>query len=221
MNKKFCIFDMDGTLVNSMGYWQRMQEDYLASKNVDSDLADEVIEFVKPLPLLASVKVFIDRCGITAAPEHVMKEMLDIMDGYYRKNVEIKAGADAYLAALKKRGCHCCIASATEAHMVETCLTRLGIRERFDFLLSCADIGIGKDQPDIFLNAAQSLGAKVEETAVFEDSLQAGKTAKQAGFYLVAVYDENSAETWEELSALADEVITDWSAAAAALNGLY
>ena len=214
MNKRLCIFDMDGTLVDSMGCWQKMQRDYLTAMGIARDRMEEAIEFAKPLPLLESAKWFIEKCGISGTPESVMDEMAAIMERCYRENVTAKAGAKDYLAALKRMGCRCCIASATEKYMVESCLTRLGLRDSFDFLLSCAEAGAGKNRPDVFLEAARRLGADVKETAVFEDSLQAGKTAKRAGFCLVAVYDENSAGTWAELSALADETVTDWRAAA-------
>ena len=67
-----------------------------------------------------------------------------------------------------------------------------------------------KDKPDVFLEAARRLGAKPEETAVFEDSLVASTSAKSAGFYVVGIYDENSKHNWPAIKELADELIEDW-----------
>ena len=68
-----------------------------------------------------------------------------------------------------------------------------------------------KDQPDIYNEAARRLGVpEPGDAAVYEDALAAGRTAKGAGYHLVAVRDEYAAAGWEELKALADEVLEDW-----------
>ena len=85
--------------------------------------------------------------------------------------------------------------------------------EDFAFILSFETLGVGKDRPDVYLEAARRLGAVPAETAVFEDAIFAARTAKAAGFHVVAVYDDSSAANWAELSALADESIRDWEQA--------
>lgn len=214
MEKKACIFDMDGTLVDSMGYWHQLQVEYLAAKGVGHELREEVIVLAKPLSLLESAELFIKRCGLTGTPEHATEEMREMMAEHYRRDVIAKAGVTDYLTALKKTGAKLCVASATDRPLVESCLRRLGLDGYFDFFLSCAEVGAGKDQPTVFLEAARRLGTALEQTVVFEDSLPAGRTAKRAGFSLVAIYDEDGAEDWAALSAIADETVTDWAAAA-------
>ena len=110
-----------------------------------------------------------------------------------------------------------CVASATAEDLMDACLTRLGVARYFSFLLSCETVGAGKNRPDVYLEAAKRLGAPPEDIAVYEDALYAANTAKQAGFYTIAVRDDSNQPLWETLTALTDEVIFDWQTAAQTL----
>lgn len=211
MNQKKCIFDMDGTLVDSMRYWRHLERDFLMSRGVSAPNMEEVLELAKPLPLYQSILIFIERFGLEDTPEQVMDEMTTIMRQHYQNDVNPKPGAVKYLEELKKHGVHMCIVTATPKYLVEICLASLNLASYFDFLLSCDEVGAGKDRPDAFYIAAKRLGAIPSEIAVFEDSLQAAKTAKQAGFYTVGVYDESGSDLWTDLSFVADETVKDWT----------
>ena len=102
------------------------------------------------------------------------------------------------------------MASATAEHLMEACLKRLGVLEDFEFLLSCETVGAGKHSPEVYHAAVEKLGAKPEDTAVYEDVLHAVETAKKAGFYVAAVYDDNGKDSWEKISETADETIMNW-----------
>ena len=78
------------------------------------------------------------------------------------------------------------------------------------FILSSEEVGQGKSDPAVYLYAAKRLGADPSEIAVYEDSLTALKTAKKAGFYTVAVYDQSAAQDWEKARELADAAVSDW-----------
>ena len=210
MDKKYCIFDMDGTLVDSMGYWHRLGFEYLSGKGMSEEDALKLFEQVKAMTLLQGAQLYLDALGMDGEPMDVLNGMREIMGRHYREDVERKPGVLEYLQKLKAEGCRLCVATATEEDMAHLCLRRLGLEDCFEFLLSCQTLGIGKDNPEIYLQAAKRLGAQPEECVVFEDALFAAQTAKQAGFYTAAVQDDNQARDWAELSALADEVILDW-----------
>ena len=213
MDKKFAIFDMDGTLVDSMPYWHSLGREFLRSKGVTGDV-EAVLQQIKPMTMLESSELFIREFGLEGSPESVSAEMNGMMDEHYRQDVQARPGVGAYLRRLREKGVTMCVASATAAPLVESCLTRLGLAEDFTFLLSCDEVGAGKNRPDVFLEAARRLGAEPGETAVFEDALFAAATAHEAGFYTVGIYDENGKHHWERLQAVADECIPDWETAA-------
>lgn len=206
MDKPFAIFDMDGTLIDSMVYWQRLAGEFLARKGV-RDIPEDILERIKPMTMTESAALFIREFSLPGTPASVAGEMNEMMGQHYRADIPLKPGVEAYLKALRARGTRLCVASATAEHLMEACLTRLGVRDLFQFLLSCETVGAGKDRPDVYLEAARRLGASPAETGVYEDALYAARTAKDAGFYVVGVYDPSAQGHWAELTVLADETI--------------
>ncbi|MGN0838669.1 MAG: HAD family hydrolase [Pyramidobacter sp.] len=219
MDKKFCIFDMDGTLVDSMGWWERMEFDYLIARGAQpGPQLNALVARLKPLTLIDAAGVFISELGFRDTPQHIADEMNAVMAENYRLRVPVKPGVKEYLEALRQRGAKLCTASATDVRLVKICLERLGIAEYFDFMMSCEEVHASKDRPDVYFEAARRLGSKPADTAVFEDSLRALRTAKAAGFYAVAVYDVHSEADLPELRRICDEYIGDWNRAARKLS---
>ena len=208
MNKQYCIFDMDGTLVDSMGHWKHLEYEFLEAKGI-TDI-DEVLKDIQHMTIPAAMEYFIDRFHFEGTVESLTEEFNALMAAHYARDVEVKPGVPAYLEALHQQGVKMCIASATSVPLVTICLERLGLRKYFEFLLSCVDVNASKDKPDVFLEAARRLGGKPEDTAVFEDSLVAATSAKSAGFYVVGIYDKHSEHNWPAIKELADELIEDW-----------
>ncbi|HJB16696.1 MAG TPA: HAD family phosphatase [Candidatus Blautia excrementipullorum] len=209
MNKNYAIFDMDGTLVDSMPYWQRLAEEYLRLKNI-RDIRTEVLERIRPMTILEAARYFKEIYHFDSESEDIAREVNELMAEHYREDIPLKPGIKEYLAKLKERNVKMCVASATAEYLMEACLRRLGILEEFEFLLSCETVGAGKHSPEVYYLAAKKLGAEPQDTAIYEDAFHAVQTAKNAGFYVAAVYDENAKENWEEICNLADEKIRNW-----------
>lgn len=208
MNKRYAIFDMDGTLVDSMGYWKALGRDYLAGLGVRATA--EQLEPIGPMTMLESAAYFMETFGIAGPAQRIVDEMHAVMDSHYRNDVPLKPGVKEYLEELRKQGVRMCVATATAEPLSHACLSRLGADGCFDFILSCETIGVGKTRPDIYHLAAERLGAPPAEIAVFEDALYAVQTAKQAGYYTVGIYEPAYDKDWGRISALADETISDW-----------
>ena len=207
MDKQFAIFDMDGTLIDSMGFWEHLATDYLHSKGIQR-IPEEILEQIEPMTMSESAALFQQVFGLNG---NIEAEMNAMMDDHYRKDIPLKPGVREYLQKLYTRGIRMCVASATAEHLMESCLTRLGVRDYFEFLLSCETVGAGKQSSLVYQEAARRLGACPSEIAVYEDALYALQTAKKAGFHVVGVYDR--AENWQKIGQEADEVIFNWEEA--------
>ena len=208
MDKKYAIFDMDGTLIDSMGFWKNLATEYLTARGV-SEIPGETLERIRPMTMSESAELFQQEFGLTGDVEAEMNAM---MDAHYRNDIPLKPGVREYLENLHRQGVRMCVASATAEHLMESCLTRLGVRQYFDFLLSCETVGAGKRSPLVYQEAASRLGASPGEIAVYEDALYAVQTAKNAGYYVVGVYDDDTAG-WQDIEKLADEIIINWEEA--------
>ena len=162
------------------------------------------------MTLTESCAYFSSFCGIDCSPEQFIAEIETIMAQHYCHDVRIKPGVREYLDNLKSQGVSMCVASATNKPLVELCLENLGLKDYFSFILSCVEVGAGKNRPDVFLEAARRLGTEPSDCAVFEDAIYAVRSAHAAGFHVVAVKDNHNSSCWEELQTLADEIITNW-----------
>ena len=209
MDKRFAIFDMDGTLIDSMVFWKNLATEYLTSKGILQIPAD-ILEQIKPMTMSESAALFRREFGLTGDVEAQMNEM---MEDHYRNDIPLKPGVWEYLENLHRQGVRMCVASATAEHLMESCLTRLGVRQYFEFLLSCETVGAGKRSPLVYQESARRLGTVPGEIAVYEDALYAVQTAKAAGFHVVGVYDDSAADSWQAIEQESDEVILNWEEA--------
>ena len=209
MKNTFAIFDMDGTLVDSMGYWNRLADEYL-NKHGIPPLSPALKEESIALTMLESAQLFIREFGLPGTPQDIASEINALMEEHYRSHVLLKPGASDLLRRMKQAGFQLCVASSTHPALIDLCLRRLEVRDHFEFLLSCEEVGEGKNKPTVYLEAARRLGSTPENTVIFEDILVAAQTAKQAGFSLGVIYDVNSDDEQPQLKALADCYITRW-----------
>ena len=130
MDKRFAIFDMDGTLVDSMVYWKYLASEFLESKGV-SEVSASVLERIKPMTMTESAALFIEAYGLPGTAESVAAEMNAMMDEHYRRDIPLKPGVAAYLEVLRQKGVSMCVASATAEDLMKACLTRLGVAHYF------------------------------------------------------------------------------------------
>ena len=206
MDKKFAIFDMYGTLIDSMAFWKNLASEYISSKGV-KQIPEDLPERIKPMTMSESAALFQQEFGLTGDPEAEMNAM---MDAHYRNDIPLKPGVREHLQMLRSRGVRMCVASVTAEHLMEACLKRLGVRNYFGFLLSCETVGAGKRSPLVYQEAVKRLDADPKDIAVYEDTLYALQTAKDAGYYVVGVYDDSAAENWQTIEGIADDVILNW-----------
>lgn len=187
-NYKFAIFDLDGTLLESMEAWNSLGKNFLSKRGIK--VPDNLKEIIKSMTLIEAAEYFQTAFKIDLCLKDILKEMSIIMEEKYKNELELKPYVKEYLEKLKNDGVKMCIASATPLNMIEIALKRLNIFEYFEFISSCDEVGVGKNKPDIFYYAAKKLKAEPSEIVVYEDADFALITAKEANFYTVGVYDK-------------------------------
>jgi thiamine-phosphate pyrophosphorylase len=203
------IFDLDGTLLDSMAIWDNFGADYLQARGIVPPA--DLNQTLKPMSLLQAVDYFKKIFLLTDTAEEMMRQFSDQIEKKYAAEVKLKPHVAEFLADLKSRNVRMCVATATDRRQAEAALKNLGILPYFSFILSCTDAGLGKDQPEFFMQALERLGTEKNQTVVFEDALHAVITAKQAGFRVVGVEDFSAGDDTEQIRKTADYYIRDFS----------
>ncbi len=197
MDIKAFIMDMDGTLTDSMLAWRTLCDRYLISKGREPE--PHLIEKLKPMSLKQSADYFREEYGIEDDWKKIIDDEMAIMDHFYHNEVELKPGVPEFLGLANKAGIRMCIASATEKPQVEAALSRCGILDRFEFIITCSE-STGKDEPGIYEDALSRLGTEKKATWVVEDASYAVRTAHDAGFKVAGVYDASAKRDRQKIS---------------------
>lgn len=204
------IFDVDGTLLDSMGMWRDLDRTFLRENGIEPP--DDISDIVKTMTVETSSAYFVERFGLQMTPEAVKARIEQLAEEAYRLHLPLKAGAKAFLEQAARQEIPCVIASANYPALLHAAFNRLGIADYFRGVLTPDTELAGKHAPDIYLAAAKLLGMAPADTAVIEDALHAAETAKAAGFYTVGFRDPYSREDWDALEAVCDQVTDSWQA---------
>lgn len=205
---KHIIFDLDGTLIDSMPVWDGTGVAYLTKNNipVPSDLREKV----KILTVHQTAEYFRDELNITIPLDEIVKGIVDYVEDAYRYHIPLKPYAREYLEQEKANGTKMCILTASEARYIYPTLERLDILQYFDFIMTCTEVGHYKDEPLVFDLAMERLGGHLDDTIVFEDAIHAIKSAKAGGHIVYAVADTATEPDRDEISVTADKYIKDF-----------
>ena len=203
------IFDFDGTLANSMPYFTEAMLAILKRNNIV--YSKDIIKIITPLGYGGTAKYYIQEYGLSYTVSGLVKEMHEDLYPTYRDRIVLKPHVAEYLHALKKDGNSLNVLTASPYKMVTPVLKREKVYELFDNVWSCEDFGMTKGQTEIYLAAVERAGGKIEDTAFFDDNLEAVRTAGKAGLFTVGVYDDASADYIEEIKKISNQFIYDFS----------
>jgi len=201
-NIKSVIFDLDGTLLDSMTIWGDVAERYL--RNHGAIPRPGLREELRSLNTVEEAQYYIDEYGIDLPLDEVIAGRDNMMLELLLSEVMLKKGVLTVLETLKERGVKMCIATATERNLVEPSLHHHKIFNYFTRVFTCTEENTSKKNPDIYVRAAEFLGTDKSETLVVEDALYAMETAKKAGFVVAGVYDEVADDQQEEIKTVCD-----------------
>lgn len=205
---KGAIFDLDGTLLDSMYVWQTLGEEYLKSKQMISP--ENLRELLKPMSMQEAARYFRETLGLQASEHTIINEIDSMVYEQYAKHVSLKPFTREALNRLRSFGAKLCIATATDRALVEAALKRLDILDCFAFIMTCTEAGCGKNQPKIYCDALSKLGFNKDEVVVFEDAPYAIQTACNAGFRVVGVYDKTFEANFEKIQAITERYLYSW-----------
>ncbi len=207
-NFKGAVFDLDGTLFDSMWVWKQIDRDFLAMRGID--VPEDYMLAVAHLGAYQTAVYTIERFGFSETPEQLIAEWTEMAIDFYKSKVQLKNGAYEYLEYLYNKGVKLAVATANDSMLYEPALDHTGIRKFFSAVVNVDEVERKKGFPDIYWLACEKMGVKPEETVVFEDICQGICGARDGGFRTVCVYDETSAEDEEKIREIADLYIRDF-----------
>jgi len=199
------IFDMDGTIMDSMPAWKNLGKDYLIGKGIRAP--KNLSEILSAMSMTESANYFRKEFGIIDCMEQIISDVNGLIEDKYRYEMPLKPYVKEYLSKLKRDGINMCVVTATPILLAKAALERLEVLQYFSFVVGCDEVGVGKSEPDSYYLAARKMRADVSDAVVYEDADYAMKTAKEAGFYTIGVYDESVGKSKEEMQLLCDRYI--------------
>ena len=205
---KACIFDLDGTLLDSMSLWQDVDKQYLAKFGIQFD--PTYSEEIKKMSFDESAKYFIEKFKIPRSEKQIKEDWNAMVEVAYRDHLRAKAGSLEMIQMLAKHNISMCVATSCNKKHAKMALERLGMLPYIDFILTCADVGKNKEFPDVFHKCAKMMAVKPHECYVFEDLYMALQVCHKEGFKTVGVYDALSAHDVNDAKQLCDYYIHDF-----------
>lgn len=203
MRLQSAIFDLDGTLLDSMQAWDDVSPAIVRALGVEpeADLADQV----RDLTPHGRAQYCKERYGLAPSVDELVAIAGERMAEYYRHEARTKPGVEKFLSLLKIEGVWMYIATNTDRRLAEAALKRAGIDGYFRGIMTCAEAGAGKrESAAVFEKAMRRLCSNKKDTVIFEDALHAARTAKAAGFRVCGVYDPSAECDQEELRRISD-----------------
>ncbi|MSS64046.1 HAD family hydrolase [Velocimicrobium porci] len=207
-NKKAVIFDLDGTLIDSMSMWREIDIEYLGRFGIV--LPETLQDEIEGMSFSETAVYFKQRFGLEDSLEQI-KQTWNQMAGYkYANEVPFKQGAKAFVKYLKKKGIKTGIATSNSKELVKAVLENHHMVQYFDSIHTACEVKKGKPAPDIYELVANELQVIPEECLVFEDVIQGIRAGKSAGMTVCAVYDDYTKDMIEAKKKEADYYIDSY-----------
>lgn len=208
---KCVFFDFDGTLVDSMPYWEKSFKDQLKDRGIEAD--GNLLMEMSFMNMYDSTQYVIDKFHLDANVDELVEEKKGRMQYYYTNEVSLREGVYEVLKELKAAGLMTVITTVSSEKLIRESLTKHGIDSYIDGVFSLDDVPYPKTDDRYFIEACRKFAVNKEDVVMIDDSYAALKTAKDFGMKTLAVYEKYSALNWEKIRNTADwhiDSFTEW-----------
>lgn len=202
LKKRGFIFDFDGTLVDSMWIWDNLLIDFL--KKYGYNTPQKLLEEVAYMSLSQSSAYVCSLYDLPLTPSEVCREWNDMIYEGYACEIKLKPGVHEYLRYLKSGGKALAVATANSRELTEACLKNNGMADFFDVYTYADEVGVGKSDPQIYIETLRRMDMTAEDAVLFEDILKALETAKTIGLDVVIAADKSAENNIMQLKSAAD-----------------
>ena len=196
------VFDADGTLFDTMQFYETVVSDYLRSIGVEPE--PDIRERVRSHTIKECCVILKDRYNLSLSVDEIYDGFDVLIANHYKTNAPLKDGVKDFLVYARQKGIKLCIATATDDKYIKLCLEANGVADLFDFVLTCTGVGASKRESKVYDESALHFGLDKKDVVVFEDAEYAIATAKRAGYRVVAIEDDSQAKFIDSIKSLCD-----------------
>lgn len=205
---KAVIFDLDGTIVDSMWIWKEIDIQYLAKWDIG--LPEDLQKEIEGMSFTETALYFKETFNLPDTIEKIKDEWNAMALDFYRNRITLKDGIAEFIELLKSMDIKIGLGTSNSRELASEVLRKHDIYKHFDTIRTSCEVEKGKPHPDVFLKAAEDLNVKPHECIVFEDTYAGVLAAKRAGMRVIAISDELSLPYKNEICELAESYIENY-----------
>ena len=203
------IFDFDGTIADTAAIWHKVDEVFLASRGI-SPVPEEYSRMLTVLGFEGGARYTIETFGLRDTEQEICDEWTRMGRAFYRSDVRLRPGAQAYIEALRAQGIPLALATTNDPEVLDA-MEHVDVDALFDVCVPGCEVGVPKDQPDIYLEAARRLETEPARCIVFEDIAPGLRAARGAGFLTCALRSDNPSQLLDDVRDAAELYLADWT----------